>query len=397
MIEISQLLASRLRKTDLLARLGGDEFAIILRYITISDAQQTAEEYRHLLEQYVFYHDDKQYNINASIGIASMDYCIASAESALSNADLACHIAKKRGRNQIHLYQPETDKNEDKDLNWSALINNALENDLLLLHYQPILCGKQITPKLLQHLALGRYDKLRSITAADTQILELLLRMQDREQGVIYPNAFLPTAERFNMMDKIDPWVVEHALVGFKQLQQKGYQGRISINLSSQTVAEPHIVDSIERLLVDSEVDTTKIIFEISETAAAATSLQTKELIYRLNNLGCLIALDDFGSGFFSFSHLKQLPVDFIKIASNLVLAANNNRYNQAIIKSINNVAHSLNINTIARDVEDIATLELLIEYGVDYVQGYFLGAPVSLQDIYLKASAQKESVDWAG
>jgi diguanylate cyclase (GGDEF)-like protein/PAS domain S-box-containing protein len=394
LIEISQLLASRLRKTDLLARLGGDEFSIILRYITITDVQHTAEEYRHLLEQYVFYHEDKQFNINASIGIASMDCSIPSAESALSHADLACHIAKKGGRNQIHLYQPETDLNEDKDLSWSALINSALEEDLFLLHYQPILCGKQFTPELLQQLAVQKDDKLRLITAADTQMLELLLRMQDQEQGVIYPNAFLPTAERFNMMDKIDPWVVENALAGLRQLQQGGYQGKLSINLSSQTVAEPHIVDIIERLLVESKVDTTKIMFEISETAAAATSLQTKELIYRMNNLGCLIALDDFGSGFFSFAHLKQLPVDFIKIASNLVLASNNSRYNQAIIKSINNVAHSLNISTIARDVEDIATLELLIESGIDYVQGFFLSKPAPLQNIVSQASNQDESVE---
>ncbi len=394
LIEISQLLASRLRKTDLLARLGGDEFAIILRYITIADVQHTAEEYRHLLEQYIFYHEDKQYNINASIGIASMDCNTPCAESALSNADLACHIAKKRGRNQIHLYEPETDINEDKDLNWSALINSALENDLFLLHYQPILCGRQFTPKLLQQLALGRLDKLRSLAASDTQMLELLLRIQDPEQGIIYPNAFLPTAERFNLMDKIDPWVVKNALIGLRQLQQGGYRGKMSINLSGQTIAEPHIVDIIERLLVEAGVDTTKIIFEISETAAAATSLQTKELIYRLNNLGCLIALDDFGSGFFSFSHLKQLPVDFIKVASNLVLAANNSRYNQAIIKSINNVAHSLNISTIARDVEDVATLELLIESGIDYVQGNFLAEPASLQEIDAEAGNQDESVD---
>ncbi len=394
LIEISQLLSSRLRKTDHLARLGGDEFAIILRHVTKADIKQTADEYRYLLEQYVFSHKDKQYNINGSIGLAAMDSSVPSAESALSNADMACHIAKKRGRNQVHVYQPKIDVNEDKDINWSARINSSLENNLFLLHYQPIFCGKKISHDLLHIHTPEKPDKLQQLTTTDTQTLEVLLRIQDHEQEIIYPNAFLPTAERFNMMDKIDPWVVKTALTGFKQLQQNGYLGNISINLSSQTIAEPHIVDKIEQLLVESEVDATRVIFEISETTAAATSLQTKEFIYRLNNLGCLIALDDFGNGFFSFSHLKHLPVDFIKISSNLVLGINSSSYNQSVIKSINDVAHSLNIETIAKHVENLSTLKLLIESGIDYVQGFFLSEPASLPTLVTETSRGNKLMD---
>ena len=392
LIEISQLLTSRLRKADNLARLGGDEFAIILRNVTKADVKQTADEYRCLLAQYVFSHMDKQYNINASIGIATMDCRTPSAESALGNADMACNTAKKRGRNQVYVYKPETDINKNKDLNWSARINTALDENLFLLHYQTIFYSKLLTPELLLKHVANKNDNLQQLTASDTQMLEVLLRIQDQGQENIYPNAFLPTAERFNMMDKIDPWVVETALAQLKQLQQDGYLGKLSINLSSQTVAEPHVVDIIERLIVESKVDATKIIIEISETTAAAISLQTKELVYRLNNLGCLVALDDFGSGFFSFSHLKQLPVDFIKITSHLTLSANN-RYNQAVIKSINDVAHSLNIKTIAKHVENIATLELLIESGVDYVQGFFLSEPVLLPAWLRKQAVMRGSL----
>ncbi|MCP3672597.1 MAG: EAL domain-containing protein [Gammaproteobacteria bacterium] len=377
LIEISQLLASRLRKSDSLARLGGDEFAIILRGVTEATTVKTAETYKDLLEQYVFSHKDKQYNINGSIGVAIIDHNISSTESALSNADIACHIAKKHGRNQVHFYVPETDKNEDKDLSWSIQINSALDNDLFQLHYQPIYCSKQLTLNLTQKHEETRNINLGQQTPSETQTLEALLRIQDEKQEIIYPNAFLPTAERFNMMDKIDPWVVETAVTHLKDLQQDGYLGKLSLNLSSQTIAEPHIVDIIERIIVESNINATKIVFEISETAAAATSLQARELVYRLNNLGCLVALDDFGSGFFSFTHLKQLDVDFIKINSNLVLGAHNNKYNQAVIKSINDVAHSLNIKTIAKHVEDITTLNFLIESGVDYVQGFFLSEPM--------------------
>ncbi len=376
LIEISQLLASRLRKTDDLARLGGDEFAIILRSVSKTAIKQTADEYRQLLEQYVFPHKNKQFNINGSIGIAIMDRNTPDAESALSNADMACHIAKKHGRNQVHIFVPETDIYENRDLNWSSQIADALEQNLFLLHYQPIFSCEQLTPDLLQDYTQDRSNNLQQLIPSETQTLEVLLRIVDQRREIIYPNAFLPTAERFNMMDKIDPWVVENALVQLKLLQQNGYLGKLSINLSGQTVAEPHVVDIIEQIIVESEIEPSRIIFEISETTAASTSIHAKELVFRMHNLGCMVTLDDFGSGFFSFSQLRQLPVNFIKITSNLILGANDNKYNQAVIKSINDVAHSLKIETIAKFVEDISTLRFLIESGIDHVQGFFLSKP---------------------
>jgi diguanylate cyclase (GGDEF)-like protein/PAS domain S-box-containing protein len=373
LIEISQLLASRLRKADDLARLGGDEFAIILRGVTREAIKQTADDYRHLLEQYIFLHNDKQFNINASIGIAIMDSNTTDTETALSNADTACNIAKKRGRNQVHIYAPDIDAHEDKDLNWSLQINNALEQDLFLLHYQPVFNCKQLDNNLLNRLTPE--CNLQQLTSSDTQILEALLRLTDDKQEIIYPDAFLPTAERFNLMDKIDIWVVEHAISQLKQLQQNGYMGKLSINLSGQTISDPRVVDAIEHLIIDSKIDTSKVIFEFSEASFASTSLQTREMVDRMHNIGCMLSLDDFGSGFFSFPLLKQLPVDFIKIDSQLVQGANN-EYNQAVIKSINSVAHSLNIKTIAKYVEDRQTLDFIIGTGIDHAQGFFLSRP---------------------
>lgn len=374
LIEISQLLSSRLRKADDLARLGGDEFAIILRGVTRDAIEQTADEYRHLLEQYVFLHNEKQFNIHASIGIAIMDSNTRDSETALSNADTACNIAKKQGRNQIHIYLPDIDPHEEKDHNWSLQINNALEQDLFLLHYQPIYSCIQLNEDLLNELTPD--SNLQQLTPSDTQIFEALLRISDSNQAITYPNAFLPTAERFNMMDKIDLWVVEHAISQLKHLQQNGYMGRLSINLSGQSIADPRVIDAIEHLIVNSEIDASKVIFEFSEASIASTSLQTREMADRMHNIGCKLLLDDFGGGFFSFPLLKQLPVDFIKIDSQLILGANSNSYNQAVIKSINDVAHSLNIQTVAKYVEDISTLEFLINIGIDHVQGYFLSKP---------------------
>jgi diguanylate cyclase (GGDEF)-like protein/PAS domain S-box-containing protein len=376
LIEISQLLASRLRKTDDLARLGGDEFAIILRGVTRTAIKNTADEYRHLLERYVFLHNEKQFNINASIGIAIMDRNTANTETALSNADMACHVAKKHGRNQVHVYVPEIDIHEDKDLSWSLQISNALEHDLFLLHYQPMFSCEQLTPDILDGFSKENNGNLQHLTSSDSQILEGLLRIVDEKQEIIYPNAFMPTAERLNMMDKVDIWVVEHALSQLSQLQQDGYSGKLSINLSGQTVADPRTIDAIEHLIVESSVDSSKVVFEFSETAVASTSLQTAEMVDRMHNMGCMVCLDDFGSGFFSFHHLKQLPVDFVKVSSHLTLGASSNSYNQAVIKSINDVAHSLNIQTIAKFVEEMPTLNFLIEAGIDHVQGFFLSKP---------------------
>lgn len=374
LIEISQLLASRLRKADDLARLGGDEFAIILRGVTRDAIEHTADEYRHLLEQYIFLHDDKQFNIHASIGIAIMDRNTRDSETALSNADTACNIAKKHGRNQIHIFIPDIDLHEDKDHSWSQQINNALEQDLFLLHYQPIFSCSQLGSELLDNF--NPDTDLQQLISSDEQTLEALLRITSDNQEIIYPSAFLPTAERFNMMDKVDLWVVEHAISQLKQLQQNGYMGKLSINLSGQSIADPRVIDAIEHLITESDIDASKIIFEFSEASIASTSLQTREMVDRMHNIGCSLLLDDFGGGFFSFPLLRQLPVDFIKIDSQLILGANSNSYNQAVIKSINDVAHSLNIQTVAKFVEELPTLNFLVDIGIDHVQGYFLSKP---------------------
>lgn len=374
LIEISQLLVSRLRKSDDLARLGGDEFAIILRSVTRDAIEQTADEYRHMLEEYVFLHNGKQFTIHTSIGITIMDCSTIDSETALSHADTACNIAKKRGRNQIHIYTPDTDQHEDKDQSWSLEINNALEQDLFILHYQPIFSCTQLNDELLNNLSTN--NNLQQLTPSDTQVLEALLRITDNNQETIYPNAFLPTAERFNMMDKIDLWVAERAVTQLKQFQQNGYMGKLSINLSGQSIADPRVIDAIEHLIIESNVDASKVIFEFSEASIASTSLQTREMVDRIHNIGCMISLDDFGGGFFSFPLLKQLPVDYIKIDSHLILGANGNSYNQAVIKSINDVAHSLNIQTVAKFVEELPTLNFLIDTGIDHVQGYFLSKP---------------------
>jgi diguanylate cyclase (GGDEF)-like protein/PAS domain S-box-containing protein len=384
LVEISQQIMHRLRNTDLLARLGGDEFAIILRNVNRKKVQTVAEEYREMLDHYMFIYNGKQYKVNGTIGIALFDRESESAGEILANADIACHIAKGEGRNRTHLFIPDSDSKKvmDLDLGWSSRLHNALVQDHLSLHYQPIIPIEHIPADLMQEIDGPIYDRLLTVVPQDQQINELLLRLDDPVLGIVFPGAFLPTAERFNMMDRIDYWVISAAVKKLALLQQAGYTGMFTINLSGQTITNEPLIEDIAGLIVKSEVDPCKVIFEITETSAVSNLVSANELITRLSALGCRFALDDFGSGFSSFSHLKNLPVDFIKIDGLFVRGVATDPSDRAIVQSINDIAHSLGKKTVAEYVEDAAILCFLRESGVDYVQGYFISPPMDVASI---------------
>ncbi|MES9971494.1 MAG: EAL domain-containing protein [Candidatus Thiodiazotropha sp.] len=394
LVEISQQLKQRLRHTDLLARLGGDEFAIILCNVDKKSVNKVADEYREMLDNYMFIYNGKQYKVNVTIGIALIDRDSESASEILANADIACHIAKGEGRNRTHLFISESDSKKamDLDLGWSSRLHNALVEDHLVLHYQPIIPVAHIPPEMLLDNEGPIYDRLLSVIPQEQQINELLLRLDDPVWGIVFPGAFLPTAERFNMMDKIDYWVVNAALKKLALLQKTGYMGKFTINLSGQTITNEQLIGEIAELVVKSEIDPRKVIFEITETSAVSNLVSANEMIARLNGLGCRFALDDFGSGFSSFSHLKNLPVDFIKIDGLFVRGVATDPSDRAIVQSINDIARSLGKKTIAEYVEDAAILRFLFESGVDYVQGHFLSKPMDVSNIE-QQNDQKKSL----
>jgi diguanylate cyclase (GGDEF)-like protein/PAS domain S-box-containing protein len=384
LVEISQQIRRRLRQTDLLARLGGDEFAIILRNVDRQSILSVAEEYRQVLDHYMFVYNDKQYKVNGTIGIALIDRDSESAGEILANADIACHLAKGEGRNRTHLFVPDNDNKKamDHDLGWSSRLHTALEEDQLVLHYQPILPLKHFPHSLMQDTDKPIYKILLTAIPEEQQINELLIRLDDPVWGIVYPGAFLPTAERFNMMDRIDFWVVSTAVHKLEHLQKQGYRGLFTINLSGQTISNELLIEDIEQLIINSSLDPQKIIFEITETSAVSNLMSANEMISRLSSLGCRFALDDFGSGFSSFSHLKNLPVDYIKIDGLFVRGVVTDASDRAIVQSMNDIAHSLGKKTVAEYVEDAAILRFLHESGVDYVQGHFISKPIDITEI---------------
>jgi diguanylate cyclase (GGDEF)-like protein/PAS domain S-box-containing protein len=384
LVEIAQQMNQRLRKSDMLARLGGDEFAVILRNVSKKNVEHVAEDYREMLDHYMFVYNGKQYKINGTIGIALIDRDMVSASEVLANADIACHIAKGEGRNRTHLFIPENDSKQamDKDLGWSSRLHNALESDYLTLHYQPIIPVEHIPAALMSDAEGPIYEQLLPVVPEASMINEVLLRLDDPSWGLVFPGAFLPTAERFNMMDKIDGWVVNAALKKLSALQEQGYTGTFTINLSGQTITNMALIEMIEELVISLAIDSSKVIFEITETSAVSNLVSANQLISRLSVLGCRFALDDFGSGFSSFSHLKNLPVDYVKIDGLFVRGVASDAGDRAIVQSVNDIAHSLGKMTVAEYVEDVEILRFLHQIGVDYVQGHYLTHPMAISDM---------------
>ena len=356
LVEVAQLLLSHVREGDLLARFGGDEFTLLLYNIRTSDVMCAAEHFHRLFENYVFVQDGKSFNISCSIGAAVIDAFVESAEEALSHADIACNLAKAQGRNRINLYDP-ADSNKAgmaEDMGWAARVREMLEHDRFQLVYQPIM----------------------ALNNDQVQDYEVLVRMVCDDGEIILPGGFMPAAERFGLIHSVDRWIVSRALNQLARLHLQGEAVRFSINLSGKAFEDASLLPMIQQLLDHSSIDPSRVCFEITETAAIAKLSAAEKFIAALTRMGCQFALDDFGAGFSSFAYLKHLPVDKLKIDGAFVQGMANSQIDQAMVQSMNQVAHALGKQTIAEYVEDAATLELLREYGVDYAQGNYIGKP---------------------
>lgn len=363
LLEISQQLRTRLRESDVLARLSGDEFAILLRNVHPHSVLQVADGFREVLSDHSFVFAGRQYQINGSIGVCLIgNSAPRSSGELLAHADLACHIAKGKGRNQTHLYQPDTDSKlaSHLDLGWQARLREALASDGFVLEFQPIV------PLTSPSDASGR-DLYR----------EVLVRLRDPTGAVIYPGSFMPMAERFNLAHQIDMWVLSAVMRHLAALREERCSAvTLGVNLSGQSLDAANMANDICQLLAQYQVDPRSLVFEIAEAAALANLSAANRLINQLREIGCRFALDDFGTGFSSFHHLKRLPVDFIKIDGQFILDMTHDPIDRAIVTSINDVAHSFGKRTIAESVEDKQVLDLLRSVGVDYVQGYYVGRP---------------------
>lgn len=378
LVAVGQQLQSRLRASDTLARIGGDEFAIIMRNIKPESSYKAADKFRGVLEDYSFNHGGKSYKVNTSIGVANLDRGIKTAGEVLANADIACYIAKGKGRNNTHVFQSDSDERTamDIELGWSARIHDALKNNSFTLLFQPIIPLSGLNEQNLPEQQGELWTQYSESEDNDLLHYEVLLRLLDSRGQLISPDAFLPTAERFNMMPEIDKWVIKQAITRLAELQHSGKKFVFSINLSGQTLEFDNLAQYIDDLRQQFQIDPASLVFEITETSAIANLDSANRFIKQLHQSGYRFALDDFGSGFCSFSHLKFLSVDEIKIDGVFIQGLLNDTVDRAIVNSIVQIAHSVGKSTVAEFVENPGLLKLLKSIGVDYVQGYYVARP---------------------
>ena len=358
LIQAASCLFSSVRSQDIVARFGGDEFAVLLRDVGAEEARRIAAQVIQMMRDALFVEDGQSLNILCSIGLTVFGSATFTSDELLSQADIACQESKARGRNRYHVYEVSgrEQRRRATDVGWSQKIKEALNNDRLLLHYQPII-----------ELDSGR-----------ASIYEVLVRMEGDQQNIIPPTAFLPAAHRFGLMVEIDHLVIGKALQALAAFRRSGHDVKFTLNLSGYVFDDPGLVQLVEHHLDKNGLDPGLVIFEITEQVAVRHLAQARGLIQDLMQVGCRFALDDFGAGFSSFNYLKHLPSEFIKIDGGFIKNIANEPVDQAMVRSIIQIAHAVGKQTIAEYVQDAATLQLLRRLGVNHAQGYYIGKPAA-------------------
>ncbi|MBB5016892.1 diguanylate cyclase (GGDEF)-like protein [Chitinivorax tropicus] len=366
--QLSMLLEQQVPKGAILARLGGDEFGLLMEHTPIEAASQLAGNLLDTINRFRFTWEGKSFGVGASIGLAAINAETANLHQVLAHADAACFSAKDSGRNRIQIHQASDTEIQRRqgEMHWVGRINHALEQGQLQLFHQPIM------------------DILHQ---APIDHIEVLLRIMDSHGTLITPMAFIPAAERYNLMPTLDRWVISHVFEQLGTWQQQGHAmpTTCSINLSGMSLGDPELFDFILTHLEQHALPAERICFEITETAAIVNLPQAVDLMQRLRKLGCRFSLDDFGSGVSSMGYLKQLPVDYVKIDGVFVRDIAHDPISRAMVASINEISHLMGLKTIAEYVDTVEVLDILQALRVDFAQGYWIAAPRPLSEFSTK------------
>lgn len=355
--QVTALLKSRVRKTDILARLGGDEFGLLLHQCSLEEGRGVASGLLDSIAAFRFVWEEKTFTVGVSIGVVSININSEDCAVVLSAADTAMYAAKDGGRNRVHVYQTD-DRDLAKrctDMQWVSRIVQALEENRFCLYCQ------KIAPI--------------SSTAEKGDRYELLLRMYDTEGKLVLPMAFIPAAERYNLMPAIDRWVVRTLFTHLSLNKKKG-KHLYAVNLSGVSLNDDQFLGFLTEQFALHQIDPQQLCFEITETSAITNLNKAAHFMSILKQLGCCFALDDFGSGMSSLAYLKNLSVDYLKIDRHFVKNIVSDPINAAMIEAINRIGHIMGLQTIAEGVENEATMEKLRLLGVDYAQGYSIAKP---------------------
>jgi diguanylate cyclase (GGDEF)-like protein/PAS domain S-box-containing protein len=363
---LARLLQGHMRESDVLARLGGDELGVLLSFCPLPRALLLADEIRRTIKEFRFVWGEHVFELGISIGLVEINADSKSTSELMVAADQACYEAKEGGRNRVHVYR-ESDAmlaHRQGEIRWVTRLNDALAHDHFCLFSQPIVP--------LNGAGAGHY--------------EVLVRIANAQGGLTLPGAFIPAAERYDLMAPLDRWVVTHVCrhIAYQDAHADGHQDghdgapadrpAFSVNLSGISLGDEGMLDHIMTEFTRNAIDPARMCFEITETAVISNLPRAQEFIGRLRALGCRFSLDDFGSGLSSFAYLRTLPVDYLKIDGVFIRGIVHNDINRALVKAINEVGHVMGIRTVAEYVEDEATLDVVRLLGIDYAQGHAVG-----------------------
>lgn len=378
--ELLRQLAWRVRtlvgEAGTLARLGGDEFGLLLPGHSLQAAAPLAARLREEIAAQRFYWRERTFAVTASIGVVALGRDMRSVADALSAADQACYAAKENGRDRVHLYQPDDAQLKQRwgEMHWVERLQSALDRD------EFVLVAQEIRPV--------NYRGSR----ATSRRFELLLRMSGPDGELVAPMAFIPAAERYGMMPRVDRWVIARACRELAALRAGGLElPTCMVNLSGASASDPGLADYIAACLQENGLDGRHLGVELTETAAVHNLDACRELMERLRILGCPIALDDFGTGMSSFSYLRNLPIDYLKIDSAFIRNVADDAIDHAMVETIQRIAGIMGMRTVAEGVESEEVLEALSLIGVDFAQGNWVRRAVPLVQIHSVVGSREE------
>ena len=360
--EVAKLLRDAVRDSDTVGRLGGDEFGMLLVGCPLEKARQIADDVCRSVADHRFVWRDRIFNIGVSVGLVEISRESGTLEELLTAADSACYVAKKQGSGRVAVYsaRDEALARHTGEIQWLQKLQSALKESRFQLFYQPI---------------VPAYD-----THGGGPAMEVLVRLQEADGQQLPPAEFVRAAERHRLMGLVDRWVVQTTLAALGRGAIPVADDRcVAINVSGQTLADTQFLEFVVECLDSTGVAPAQVCFEISETAVVANLEHARRFVGVLHGMGCQFALDDFGSGVGSFSNLKNLPMDYLKIDGSFIRNLGRDTVNQAMVAAMIKLARTLNFKVIAEQVEDSAALEAARRMGVDFLQGYAIARPAPL------------------
>lgn len=360
--QLAEIFSTDLRSIDLFARIGGDEFALLLEHCSTEDAMRIAQKIRASVENYQFFWSGRCFSIGVSIGVVPIHAGTGNTSRILSLADASCYVAKKHGRNHVHLYRENDTEIAERNtaIQWAARIHAALSENRFRLFCQPVYACEK-------HLAIP-------------ELYEVLVWMQSETGTLIEPSEFITVAERHNLILRIDYWVVSHTLEWLRSNADKIHNTRYSINLSGHALVDEEFLDYLVAKIHSSGVAPEQLCFEITERGASQNFVRAKHFITTLKDIGCLFILDDFGIGVASFTYLQTVGINYLKIDGHVIQNTMQSEIGRQVVEAVIQMGRSLHIPTIAECVETEDIFNCLHDLNVNYVQGYFLAKPCPIE-----------------